>query len=94
MGLADRKRRRSIREDALADNAKSVDDVAKEVSHDDDKASASPSDEFFDSLVSPQHAPIVLAPPTGKHVTVLNDLPFFLFNFFIANNLVELCLLI
>ena len=73
MGLADRKRRRSIREDALADNAKMTDDVAKEVSH---EALASPSDEFFDSPVSAHHAPVVPVAPTGKNVTVLNDLPF------------------
>jgi hypothetical protein len=49
MGLADRKRRRSIRVDAAVDNVESVDDVGKEVSHDDDETLASFCDEFFDS---------------------------------------------
>ncbi len=93
MGLADKKRRRSIREDAHVDNIESVDDVGKEVPHDDDEALASRSDEFFDSHVSAHLAPDVPIAPTSKHVTVLNDLPFFPVNFFIPNVLVKLCLL-
>ncbi len=93
MGLADRRRRRSIHEDALANNAKSADDVNKEVPHNDDKALAGMSDEFFDSLVSAHPAPVVYVVPTCKHVTVHNNLPFFLDNFFIADDLVEMCLL-
>ena len=96
MGLAARKRRRSIREDALPNTIESADDVGNEVSTAEDEALASLGDEFFDSpqsLVSPHHAPVVPAAPTGKHVTVLNDLPFFLINIFIANDLVEMRLL-
>jgi hypothetical protein len=91
MGLADRKRRRSIRENALPDNIESADDVGKEVSNDEDEALASLSDEFFDSPVSVHHAPVVPAAPTGKHVTVLNYSPFFPIKFYNANDLVELC---
>ena len=78
MGLVDRKRRRSIREDTHADNAKSADDVGKEVLHDDDEALASLTYEFVYSPVSAHPALVVHAAPTGKHVTVLNDLHFFL----------------
>ncbi len=91
MGLADRKRRRSIREDAPTYNVESAYDIGKEVSHDNDEALASLSDEFFDSLVSAHPAPLMRAAPTGKkHVTVLNVF-FFLIKLFIANDLVEMC---
>ena len=93
MGLADRKRRRSIRENAHANNAKSSDDVGKEVSYDDHEALPRPSHEFFDSLVLAHPVHVVLAVPTSKHVAVLNDLSFFLIKICIANDLVEMCLL-
>ncbi len=81
--MADKKRRRSIREDALVDNVESVDEVGKEVARDDDEALARLSDEFFDSIVSAHPAHLVPAAPTSKHVTVLNDLPIFLIDFFL-----------
>jgi hypothetical protein len=93
MGLAGRKRRRSIREEAPADNIESDDDVGKEVSNDQDEALTRLSDDIFDSHVSAHHALVVLAAPTSKRVTVLNYLPFFLIKFYIVNDLVELCLL-
>lgn len=73
MGLANRKRRRGIREDAPADNAESADDVGMEVSNDVDEAITTRlSDEFFDSPVSAHPAPVEPAAPTGKHVTLFN----------------------
>ena len=97
MGLAARKRRRSIREDALPNTIESADDVGNEVSTAEDEALASLGDEFFDSPqspVSPHHAPVVPAIPTGKHVIVMNDLPFSLIKLLNANDLLKFCLIV
>ncbi len=76
MGLADRERRRSIREDAPSDDVESADDVGKEVPHDDDEALVSLTNEIFDIIVSAHPAPVVRVAPTSKHGTVVDDLPF------------------
>ncbi len=73
MGLADRKRRRSIRENDPEDNVKSVDNVSKEVLHDDDEALFSLSDELFDSLVSAHPAHVVSAAPAGLIYLFLDE---------------------
>ncbi len=71
MGLANRKRRRGIREDAPAENAESADDVGMmELSHDGDEATTRISDEFCDSPESPHLALVMPPAPTGKHVTL------------------------
>ena len=96
MGLAARKRRNSIREDALPNTTEIANDVGNEVSTAEDEAFASMGDEFFDSPqspVSPHHAPVVLAIPTGKNVIVMKELPFSLIKLFNANDLLEFCLL-